>query len=269
MQRGKRSGALLVPAGLLACLALLLAGCGGSTGPQPSLGPNGGLRVTLQATCLPTAPGCDVSKQRDEAVSVLSRRLSQPGGVAGSAVQTDGQSGVVVELPGVSDIASVHPLLTSIGALAFVDSAGQPPDIGTNISEQLCASTCGAGQYKIVFTGTQLDHSQTGATQDRSTSRWVVLFEFAGDTRNQFGQYTRDHIGHYLTITLDGVVIEAAIIQSEIDGQGEIIDSDAMTQLGAQQLAAMMISGPLPVALSVASTQMVAPPAASASPSAG
>lgn len=258
MRRGERPRARLVVAGLLACLALLLASCGGSTGAQPSLGAVGGLRVTLQATCLPTAPGCDVSKQRDEAVSILSRRLSQPGGVAGAAVQADGQSGVVVDLPGVSDIASVRPLLTSTGAVAFINSAGQPLDAGTDLSEELCTSTCGPGQYKILFTGSQLDASQVGATQDQSTSEWVVLFEFAGDARSQFEQYTRDNIGKYLTITLDGVVIECAVIQSEIDGQGEI-SSGSMTQRKAQQLAAMMISDPLPVALSVASTQTAAP----------
>ncbi len=128
----------------------------------------------------------------------------------------------MVELPGVLDIAAVLPLLTSTGALAFVDSAGQPLEVGTNISGELCASTCDPGQYKIVFTGGQLDASQVRATEDRTTSRWVVLFGFAGDSRNQFGQYTRDRIGEYLTITLDGVVVEAAVIQSEIDEQGEI-----------------------------------------------
>ncbi len=121
MRRDERSGALLALAGLIACLALLLTGCGGSTGPRSSLAAVEGLRVTLTATCLPTAPSCDVKQATRRrcahtvAPPLTARRSCRRLG------SNRRPSGVVVELPRVWDIASVQPLLTPTGALAFVD----------------------------------------------------------------------------------------------------------------------------------------------------
>jgi len=63
-------------------------------------------------------------------------------------------------------------------------------------------------------------------------------------------------IGQYLTIALDDTVIESATIQSEIDNQAEVIGIASLT--AAQNLAAWMRYGPLPVALQVIGDERVA-----------
>ncbi|HEX6122023.1 MAG TPA: hypothetical protein VFY89_02630, partial [Ktedonobacterales bacterium] len=67
----------------------------------------------------------------------------------------------------------------------------------------------------------------------------------------------------FLTITLDGVVIESATIQSEIDGPGEITGFASLAQ--AQNLATLIRVGPLPLAVRVASDDRY-PGAASETP---
>lgn len=241
------------------CLGALLAGCGSASTTTRTLAADGGMRITLRASCLPTSPGCDLSKQRDAAIPVLTRRLSGAVGVTDPTVHADGAANIVVELPGATSDASVMPLLTSIGTLTFLDTYGVGLGVGSSTAGETCTTACQPGQFQIVFTGDQLDPNSINATNDPQTNRPVVLFEFASANRDRFAQYTRDHISQYLTIAFNDAVVESAVIQGEIDGQGEI--SGIATLSDAQSLATILKSGALPVALSVEGEQRVTPTA--------
>jgi preprotein translocase subunit SecD len=84
-----------------------------------------------------------------------------------------------------------------------------------------------------------------------------VLFAFTNAYQPQFADYTRTHIGNYLTITAGEIVIESAIIQSEIDTMLQIRGS--MTVDAAQQLADELWAGSLPVVLTLVGEERVAP----------
>jgi preprotein translocase subunit SecD len=249
--------------GLLSCALLLsVIGCGSASTPTKTLERDGGARITLHAACFPDQANCDLNARLSSVMAALSRRASAAGYHdvivhAGSQAQT-----VVVEAPGAADGQQLVPLLTSRGQLFFIDTGGQGLIVGEDVTESICETRCTPGRYAVVFRGEDLDASQVHATTDQVSGKHVVTFAFNGDAQKRFADYTAANIGKYLTITLDGRVIESAVIQSQITGLGQI------SGLGASEaatLAASLISGQLPLALTLVNVEQVTP--ASASPS--
>jgi preprotein translocase subunit SecD len=111
----------------------------------------------------------------------------------------------------------------------------------------------------VLFTGAQINANAVSAQNDSITNQPIVYFGFAGQAKQQFADYTRSHIGQYLTIALDDTVIESAVIQTEIDGEGKLSGFQTLDE--ARRLAAYVKFGPLPAALSVASDEQVTPSA--------
>lgn len=66
-----------------------------------------------------------------------------------------------------------------------------------------------------------------------------------------FSQFTASHIGEFLSLTLDGKIIESAIIQSQINGPGVI--SGNLDRQQASALVSVLKYPPLPVALRISS----------------
>ena len=253
-----------------ACLvlvaAMLLTACSPvvarqSATPQHSLAQDGGVRLTLHAACPPTSPACNLAKERDAAMGVLTRRLTGRSDVHDPVVRADGSTNIIVELPGITgnaQIADIITLLTTSGTVAILDTGSDSLPSGTSVVGKICSSSCAPGQYHVAFTGDQIDRNQVAAQPDNQSGKWVVQFAFAGSARQQFASYTAAHVGEYLTIAVDNVVVESATIQSEIDNSCQI---SGMAEAGARQLAAYLKLGSLPAALTVVSSEQVTPSA--------
>lgn len=253
---------------ILFCLligALALTACGPvslwkAPAPQHSLARDGGARLTLHVACLPTAPNCDLTKQRDATAVILSRRINEYTTVPDAVVRSDGSATLIVELPGMTSsiqIADIIALLMSVGSVTILDTGDTFLSVGTNIAGQTCTSACDANHYRIMFTDDQIDRSQVGVQQDTAHGGiWLVQFKFAGSARQQFASYTASHVGQYLTITANDVVIDAAVIQSEINGAAQI---SGMDEVGAKRLAAYLKSGSLPAGLTLVTSAVVMP----------
>jgi preprotein translocase subunit SecD len=226
-------------------LATVLVGC------AKTLDRDGGVRVTLEVSCLPAEPQCDLGGKMGPTIAVLKQRGLDGLKVPDAAVRQEGGSRIVVELPGYADTSSASSVLGTRGELVMVDTGG------TGLSEGTSILANGNYQYPVVFNGTQLDPGLISYGLDQQTRKPVVTFGFAGDAKNTFGEYTRTHIGEYLTVALDGKVIESATIQSEIDGQGQITGLESLEQ--AQTLAALLKSRPLPQLRKVVSAERVKP----------
>ncbi len=106
----------------------------------------------------------------------------------------------------------------------------------------------------MAFSGSQVDPSSVSAQSDQNSSP-VVVFEFQGAARSAFATYTGDHIGQYLTITVDSKVVESATIQSQISGQAQISGMQSLAD--AQALAAELKSAPLPMTVTLVSADVV------------
>jgi hypothetical protein len=158
---------------------------------------------------------------------------------------------IVVEIAGhTANEASIASLVDSTGQLDIIDTGSNVLSIVTDVTEQTCTSTCAPGQYKVVFTGDELDPNSIQATRDAQTSQPAVQFEFQGSAQSAFATYTQNNIGNYLTITLDNKVIESATIESQITGIGEISGGN-ITTAEAENLATLLKYGALPAPVAV------------------
>jgi preprotein translocase subunit SecD len=169
----------------------------------------GGLRVEYQA--LPKDGQSPTEESMGVIKDIIERRVNQEG-VSEAVVVVQGSDRVVVELPGVTDVDSVRRLVGQTGRLDFVPlgstqaTTGQVLDLEAN---------------PPLFSGDQVESAAVGT--DPNGGGLAVDFVLRSDGAQLFADYTRDHIGEYFAIALDGAVISAPVIRDAIpNGQVQI-----------------------------------------------
>src|SRR5260221_11556884 len=166
-------------------------------------------------------------------------------------VTSNGVPSISVELPGFTgnQTDAVNSLLKT-GLLEFWNTGSSPVTLGSTFNPaQYTAYNPG---NKPEFTGADLDPSQVYVSQDQA-GRPQISFEMKGNAVGSFGTFTGKNVGQYLTITLDKKVIESAVIQNAITGQGVITGS--FTTQSAQSIVTVLKYGSLPILLELASEQ--------------
>jgi preprotein translocase subunit SecD len=207
----------------------------------------GGIQFVFRASCPQAHPNCDKTAVMPQVVDNINRRITQGLAVGEPSVRSSGDR-VLVELPGFTNAAQASALLGKTGEMNIIDTGSQALQVGATVTP---------GQYPVRFTGAQLDTNQISAGLDSQSGKPIVTFAFTGPAKAAFGQYTGKNIGNFLTITLDNTVIESATIQSEIDSTGQI--TGIGNSADAQNLAALLKYGALPLPLNVESSQEIAP----------
>jgi preprotein translocase subunit SecD len=258
---------VLLAAGLLAAVFVTVAGFLIVTGafqqdPETLLRQHGGYRITLQAHCPSSLTGCDVGALLPALSDTLSGRIHDALRITNAQVRQQGDTQVVVYLPGLADPTGATTLLSAPGLVQFIDTGPQQVNVGSSVAGETCTSSCTSGHFAVLFDGSELDPSSVAAQRDTQSGQPIVTFAFAGTAHDRFAQYTQSHIGEYLTIVLDGTVIESAVIQSEINGLGQIGPSQISSlssMAAAQRLAAYLRDGALPLTVSVVAVTHVAP----------
>jgi len=183
----------------------------------------------------------------------------------GGALSTnEGAYKLIVELPGVTD---VEEAVRSIGATPSLEfrlaTAEELNDFQSNYSEiDLSTSTEEVEEaYLALFDSTGLTGRMVGRATvqfNQTTNQPLVGLSFNQEGRELFAVITRDNIGNYLGIFLDGVPISVPVIQDQIlDGRAEI--SGSFTLEEAQRLVRDLNYGALPVSITLASTQTIGP----------
>ena len=213
----------------------------------------GGAQIVLQAYCPSDKPNCDINAAMGDVINAVQRRVSGGLGLNDATVRPENGNRILVELPGVTDDTRAKQLLGQTGQMTIINTSGQQLPTGTAVAP---------GQYPVVFTGAQLDPNAISATLDSGNGQGgsgqpIVTFAFQGNAKQQFADYTRNNIGKFLTITLDGTVIESATIQSEIDGNGQITGFSSIA--AAQNVATQLKYGALPLPLKIGSEQLLSP----------
>ena len=250
-------GAFYVDFGLFKHTGINIGGYQNDLTIKQGLDLKGGIQVVMQATCPPDDLKCDISQSMPGVISNINTRVSHGLGLNDAVVRQQGNDRILIQLPGLTSDKDALNLIGKTGDMRIIDTGGTPLQVGQNVTQQMCTTKCATGQYKVVFTGKQLDSNSISAGLDSQTNQPIVSFAFSGDAKNKFGDYTRANVGKYLTITLDGVVIESATIQSEIDSTGQITGIPSITD--AQNLATELKYGALPLPLHVASESQLAP----------
>ncbi len=228
----------------------------------------GGLRVLLAAELPPESFSIGDMQQTANNVS---RRVNALG-VTEPTVQVVGSDRILVELPGETNPQEAIDLIQQTALLEFVDFSGMSGAlndyIGTKIltSQQVEIEQARGGvepgdrrvnpqtgqPFQTVMTGAGL---RAAAAQLETNNQYVIAFELTPEGSAVFGPFTGSHVGQPLAIVLDGTVLSAPRIDSQLDSGGIIQGS--FTQQEAQQLALQLRSGALPIPLRVESAETV------------
>ncbi len=193
---------------------------------------------------------------------IMERRVNSTG-VAEPVVVTSGTDRIVVELPGVTDTASVRSLVGQTGRLDFVPiptsvsvGQGQAMDLST-------ATNCPPGGVVtttcILFSGDQLQSATIGSDERGNRAVNFVL----KDTGQQlFSAWTASHVNEQFAIVLDSTIISAPVIEGPITGGDVQITSGnigGFPQKEASQLVNVLQFGALPFPVEELSSDTIAP----------
>ncbi len=217
----------------------------------------GGVRVLLTPDHPEKYSAATLTDSMREARNQIERRVNGGLGVKEPSIrlqQTNGQPSIAVELPGYNNgdqFKQVQALLRS-GNLEFWNTGSQYVPDGTKFNPTQYGIT-----GKASFVGKDLDPSKINAGVDSQTNQPVINFSMQGDAVGRFAQFTQQNVGSYLTVTLDGSVIQSAKINSAINGPGII--SGQFTQDYANSVATVLRYGSLPINLNIVSLESVGP----------
>ena len=201
-----------------------------------------------------------------QAIQTISNRINELG-VTEPTVQEQGlgQYQILVQLPGVYDLARVKEVIQSTAMLEIRQaldgpypdqqaalSAHQgflPPDAVLLQGKPAPGDTGGGTAWYVVtrtaaVSGSDLRRAMA-STDDQG--RPDVTFELTADGGKRFGRFTGAHVGDKLAVVLDGKVMEVATIQEQIRDQGRITGSFTAQQV--KDLAMVLNSGALPASI--------------------
>lgn len=157
----------------------------------------------------------------------------------------DGKIGFQIGAPNFDHELQALDTLLSPGMLEFWDTGGRPVLLGATLNPAQYAQYNPGGKAR--FTGQDLDPAFLSIEQDIA-GRPQIDCRMRGAAIQRFYAYTTANINHYLTVTLDGQVIQSAVIQSPVNGQFAI--TGYFTQPKARAVVVDLKSGALPVLLS-------------------
>ena len=204
----------------------------------------GGLHVVLQAN---PPPGRPAPEGAMEAVKGIIENRVNALGVAEPVIQLEGTDRIIVELPGVSDPDEAIKLFRETGRLEIFGTGSVQLPVGS----QVPADQPG---IQLVLTGADLKDSKVGFDQVGNPE---ILFELTDAGGGTFNKHTSANIGNWMSIALDGAVIQSAVIQSAISQSGRITGRFSAEE--ARRVSIQLRYGALPVPLTVAQNLTVGP----------
>jgi preprotein translocase subunit SecD len=219
----------------------------------------GGSSLTYEAD-MANVPDAEKTQRLDGAKNVIESRVNSLG-VSEPIVQTNRSGGsyrIVVELPGVTDVAEASRLIGQTVNLEFWETRGAEDPAPTD--PLLLAQ--GLGEYKkTTLNGADLKNATV--TFDQQTGETQIALVFNGDGTKEFAEISKRNLGKPVPITIDaglpsGGIISSPTIQAEIT-DGNAIISGGFTVDQAKELALQLNSGALPVPVSLAEQRTVGP----------
>jgi preprotein translocase subunit SecD len=206
----------------------------------------------------------------EQTLQTIDRRVNALGVTEPSIARQAQGDHILVQMPGVSDVARAKEIMGKTAVLEFkLVEAGPatkddllkqyngnlPPDM-----EILPGSgTEGSGSYYVVkkiapVNGQDLRVAKPGLDENNQPA---VHFELKSAGAQKFGKLSGENIGRYLAIVLDNRVVSAPRLEGRITDQGRI--SGGFTAESANDLALTLKSGALPASLTYLEEQVVGP----------
>ncbi len=245
----------------------------------------GGLRVLLQAE-LPS--DAFTVEELSETANSVDRRVNALG-LSEATVQVQGDSRILVELPGVTDPEQAIATIQQTALLEFVDFGGLAGRGGEYVGRQILTSQqAEINQQRLVTAAEQGEEAaaraeaeiaaleadrlrnpvdgqpfqtvMTGAGLQAAVAEfdgrnWLIRFDLTSEGGEIFGPFTGARIGEPLAIVLDGEVLSAPTIEARLDTGGVI--TGQFSEEEAKQLALQLRSGSLAIPLRVETAEQV------------
>lgn len=190
-------------------------------------------------------------------LEVLKRRINETG-VVEPLITSQGNTGILVQLPGVKDPSRIKDLIGRTAQMSFhlVHDASRDGDIATLVLPGAEAQKQYILNRQSLINGGDLSDARLGF--DPNTQEAVVNFRLNQHGAEVFADITKANIGRAFAIVLDNVVVTAPVIRSIISGgAGQI--SGNFTSREASDLSLLLRAGSLPASLSIVEERTVGP----------
>lgn len=197
----------------------------------------GGTQLVLEAD-LSRVPSGEQANAMAGVIQVLERRINAYG-VAEPTLFKQGESRVVVQLPGVKDIDEAKALIGKTAQLDFREIV----EMDEGEYAWVLATGVGSGGVVKELTGRYF-RPNAAVVRDPQTGMPQVTFEFDDEGARIFEQVTTRLIGQPLGIFLDGELISAPTVKDVISKRGIISGVDLQE---ARLLSIQLNAGALPV----------------------
>jgi preprotein translocase subunit SecD len=219
---------------------------------------------TLSQTAI-TAVQANALKQN---ITTLHNRINELG-VAEPVIQQQGADRIVVQLPGVQDVAKAKDILGRTATLEI-----RMVDDSPAASSALAAGTVPFGleryldrdgrpllvRRQVVLTGENLQDAQAG--RDSQSQQAAVHLTLDSKGARIFRDVTRDNVGKRMAILLfekgRGEVVTAPVIRGEIPG-GQVQISGSMSAEEAADTALLLRAGSLAAPMEIIEERTIGP----------
>jgi preprotein translocase subunit SecD len=193
----------------------------------------------------------------DQSIEVVRRRIDELG-TREPTIERSGEDRILVQVPGLQDPTQLKNLLGKTAKMTFqlVDEQANPNASVAPIGDEILPVMNDKNknlpprkvvvQRRVMVSGDRLTDASAGF--DQQTGQPIVNFRFDSIGARQFGDVTKEHVGHRFAIVLDKQVISDPNINSVIlGGSGYIIGS--FTTQTANDMAILLRAGALPAPL--------------------
>jgi preprotein translocase subunit SecD len=196
-----------------------------------------------------------------QSVEIVRRRVDEVG-TREPSIQRQGETRIVIQVPGIGSADELKSLIGTTAKLTFHPVVSRSSDAGADPGPRnlLLPSMDEQGVYYIVeqtsvVSGEELTDAQPSFDQN---GRPAVSFRFNPTGARKFGDYTRDNIGSPFAIVLDNEVISAPVIQDHIPGGSGIITGN-FTIEQSNELSVLLRAGALPAEMTFLQERTIGP----------
>ena len=204
----------------------------------------------------------------DQTLQTIDRRVNALGVTEPTIARQQGER-ILVQMPGVSDVARAKEIMGKTAVLEFklVEAGpGTKDDLLKQYNGTLPGDMellPGSGQENGAFyvvkkiapvNGQDLRVARPGLDENNQPA---VMFELKSAGAQKFGKLSGENIGRYLAIVLDNRVVSAPKLEGRITDNGRI--SGGFTSESANDLALTLKSGALPASLTYLEERVVGP----------
>ncbi len=196
-----------------------------------------------------------------QSIEIVRRRIDATG-VLDPQITRQGDSRIVVQLPGVDDPNRIKQLIGTTAKMTFhlVDEHADP-NLPAPPGDVVLPLENEPRTRLVLRRHVEVDGaSLTNASPSRSTQngRWVINFTFDSTGTRRFAEVSTANVGHPFAIVLDDKILTAPVINEPITGgRGEI--SGSFTAQSATDLSVLLRAGALPAPLTVVEERTVGP----------